>query len=163
MIRTAKSEDLQIILSVYETARSFMKENGNPNQWGNVYPPTWLVMQDLEQEKLFAVENEKGKICGVFYFSTEPEPLYEKITDGNWREDGSYGTIHRVASDGTKRGIFSEIVSFGMKRSGVLRIDTHPDNLTMQHVLEKNGFYRCGIVPADDGTIRFGYEKKNAQ
>ena len=39
-----------------------------------------------------------------------------------------------------------------------LRIDTHEDNKVMQHVLEKYGFVRCGIVYVSDGSPRIAYE-----
>ena len=37
-IRKAVPKDLDIILKMYEEARRFMAENGNPNQWINGYP-----------------------------------------------------------------------------------------------------------------------------
>ena len=41
-----------------------------------------------------------------------------------------------------------------------LRIDTHPDNLAMQHVIEKAGFiYRGDIYIADDPSPkRYAYQ-----
>lgn len=40
-----------------------------------------------------------------------------------------------------------------------MRIDTHADNHIMQHVIEKAGFQRCGIIFTDDGTPRIAYQK----
>ena len=40
-----------------------------------------------------------------------------------------------------------------------LRADTHADNKIMQHLLEKNGFTRCGIIHVADGSPRFAYQK----
>ena len=34
MIRKAEKEDLPRIYEIYETARQFMRENGNHAQWG---------------------------------------------------------------------------------------------------------------------------------
>ncbi|WP_419348698.1 GNAT family N-acetyltransferase, partial [Acinetobacter baumannii] len=41
-----------------------------------------------------------------------------------------------------------------------VRIDTHPDNLAMQHVIQKAGFTYCGdILIADDPSPkRFAYQ-----
>lgn len=39
-----------------------------------------------------------------------------------------------------------------------LRIDTHEDNAVMQHVIEKCGFKRCGIIYVSNGTPRIAYE-----
>ena len=33
------------------------------------------------------------------------------------------------------------------------------DNKIMQHLLEKNGFTRCGIIHVADGSPRFAYQK----
>ena len=43
-----------------------------------------------------------------------------------------------------------------------LRADTHEDNKIMQHLLEKNGFVRCGIIHVEDGTPRVAYQKLSA-
>ena len=37
-------------------------------------------------------------------------------------------------------------------------IDTHEKNKTMQHVVEKLGFKRCGIIYIEDGTPRIAYQ-----
>ena len=50
-IRLANAEDLNIILKIYEDARSFMKESGNPNQWGAVNPPVSRTIEDIESKK----------------------------------------------------------------------------------------------------------------
>ena len=38
----------------------------------------------------------------------------------------------------------------------------HADNKIMQHLLEKNGFARCGIIHVEDGTSRVAYQKLSA-
>ena len=40
-----------------------------------------------------------------------------------------------------------------------LRIDTHQDNKVMQHVVEKHGFTRRGIIYIADGSPRIAYER----
>lgn len=39
MIRKAVPADEPAIAGVYAKARDFMKEHGNPDQWGSQYPP----------------------------------------------------------------------------------------------------------------------------
>jgi RimJ/RimL family protein N-acetyltransferase len=41
-----------------------------------------------------------------------------------------------------------------------IRIDTHRDNAIMQHLLEKNGFVKCGIIYVEDGSPRIAYQKR---
>lgn len=40
-----------------------------------------------------------------------------------------------------------------------LRADTHKDNNVMQHLFEKNGFERCGVIYVENGTPRFAYQR----
>jgi len=37
-------------------------------------------------------------------------------------------------------------------------MDTHADNKPMQHLAEKHGFTRCGIIYTGDGSPRIAYE-----
>ncbi len=80
------------------------------------------------------------------------------IEDGNWLSDEPYGTIHRIASDGTVSGVVKMAVEYCRKTILNLRIDTHEKNKTMQHVVEKIGFIRCGIIYLEDGSPRIAYQ-----
>ena len=40
-----------------------------------------------------------------------------------------------------------------------LRIDTHRDNLIMQHILPAAGFQKCGMIYLTDGSLRIAYER----
>lgn len=44
-------------------------------------------------------------------------------------------------------------------RLAEVRADTHRDNVIMQHILEKNGFIKCGTIVVEDGTPRIAYPK----
>lgn len=39
-------------------------------------------------------------------------------------------------------------------------IDTHKDNKITRHLIEKNGFAKCGIIYVADGSPRIAYEKQ---
>ena len=41
----------------------------------------------------------------------------------------------------------AEIINWCLEHCESLRADTHADNKIMQHILEKNGFTKCGIIP----------------
>ncbi len=160
MIRQAKIEELTAIEAVYAKARKFMEETGNPNQWGKHHPPRGTLEAAIAAQKLYVLEQE-DRVCGSFYFAIEEEPNYQKIEDGSWLSKAPYGVIHMVASDGTTHGFLRKVVSYCEERTKHLRIDTHPDNQVMQHVIAKNGFTRCGIIHlvTGDGTARIAYEK----
>jgi hypothetical protein len=157
-IRNADLSDLKEIMDIYEYARKFMKQTGNRNQWANKFPPESLIKEDIEKKQLYIIE-KSGFICGVFAFIIGNDPTYSIIKNGEWLSYEKYGTVHRVASNGKSKGIFNEIITFCESKISHLRIDTHKDNKIMQHLIEKNGFYKCGIIYVTDGTPRFVYEK----
>lgn len=155
-VRKAKWEDLPRIEEIYAYARQFMAETGNPNQWGKHHPPAARLKKDIEQGDLYLVTDEKG-IHGVFYFFIGDDPTYGVIEGGAWRSDTPYGTIHRIAGDGSG-GILRTAVEFGKKQIGHLRIDTHEDNKVMQRAVAKQGFQKRGIIKTDDGSPRIAYD-----
>jgi len=156
MIRRAISSDLPIIEEIYEAARAFMRQTGNPNQWGTKNPPVSFLVEDIEIGRLYVVERE-GKICGCFMFEIAEDPTY-RVIEGEWLDDSPYGVIHRVASLPEEHGIFKEVFSFAYGRITHLRIDTHHDNKIMQRVLGKYGFSPCGIIHLANGSPRIAYE-----
>ena len=162
MIRLAKNEEFEVIWSVYLGAREFMKETGNPNQWGDFNPTIPMLEKDIENRQLYVAERN-GKICGVFFFNIGPDPWYAVIDGGNWSSDEPYGVIHRIAAKKEEKGVFKECLDFALSQITHIRIDTHTDNKVMQHVLDKNGFRHCGTVYMDNGEPRVAYELINAE
>ena len=59
MIRLAVPEDFTSIMSIYAYARSFMQETGNPNQWGNHFPPEELIHNRIRDKQLFVLEGKR--------------------------------------------------------------------------------------------------------
>lgn len=157
-IVTAKETDLPRILEIYDIARAYMRANGNPNQWNGAYPDPETLRTDIEKQRLYVYKKD-GRIHGVFMLLLEEEPTYAYIEDGSWREETPYGTIHRLAGDGEVKGLFAKCVAFCEGRVKYLRADTHFDNHTMQHLLEKNGFERRGIIYLKNGDPRIAYQK----
>ena len=155
-IRKAEFADLEQILKIYACARDFMARSGNPNQWGKTDPPREILEADIRRGNLYVLED--GGIHGVFAYLEEPDPTYGLIEDGRWLDDSPYGTIHRVAADGSG-GVFSAVLGYAVSRKPHVRIDTHHDNRPMRHILEKNGFQRCGIIFLENGDPRIAYEK----
>ena len=94
----------------------------------------------------------------MFYFAVEADPTYQVIENGAWSSDKPYGVIHRIASNGAG-GIFAAALGFADSQISHLRIDTHHDNKPMQHVVEKHGFQKRGIIYVADGSPRIAYEK----
>lgn len=158
-ILPAKEEELSRILEIYDIAKAYMRESGNPNQWNGAYPDPELLREDIRKQRLYVIKKD-GRIHGVFMLLLEEEPTYSFIEDGSWREgETPYGTIHRLAGDGEVKGLFAKCVAFCEGKVKYLRADTHFDNHTMQHLLEKNGFERRGIIYLKNGDSRIAYQK----
>ena len=156
IVRKADLTDLERIEEIYAYARAFMAKTGNPNQWGKTTPPHEQLVQDIVQRTLHLIE-EDGLIHGVFFFWIGEDPTYGKMDGGWWREDTPYGTIHRIASDGSG-GILKTAVSYAKAQIPHIRIDTHEDNRVMQNALAKLGFQKRGIIYIADGSPRIAYD-----
>lgn len=156
MIRRATVSDLPRALAVYDTARRFMRQNGNSVQWVNGYPSEALLRQDIASGSLYVMEDTRG-IYAVFSLVAGDDPTYAEIS-GAWQDSSPYGTIHRIGSDGTHRGVLGECVAFCLRQIPHLRVDTHADNHTMRRAVERQGFLYCGIIHVADGTPRLAYE-----
>ena len=155
-VRKAKRKDLPEILTIYGRAREYMKENGNPSQWGNAYPPQDLIEADIASESLFVLDDNDG-IYGVFAFFPLGDECYSFI-DGKWLNPYPHAAIHRVASSGTRRGVLKECVDYCLTVSNNLKIDTHTDNKIMQHQLVNLGFSECGKIFLPDGDERIAFQ-----
>ena len=164
-IRKAQRTELDRIMDIYAYARAFMAETGNPKQWGATnWPPRDLIVQDIAQGKCYVCcENEANteRIVGVFYydFGHDIDATYRNITDGAWLSDSPYGVVHRIASDGSVKGVGTFCINWALAQSGHLRIDTHGDNIVMQNLMRKLGFVQCGIIyVVEDNDPRIAYE-----
>ena len=158
-IRLANRDELDIIMPLYEKARAFMRENGNPTQWGTTEPTRETVENDILLGRCHLV-TEQEEIAGVFYFEhgKDVEPCYASI-DGAWLNDAPYGVMHRVISTGKFPGVVEFASNWCLERCSNLRIDTHANNRPMQSALRRCGFHYCGIVIVEDGTERLAYQK----
>ena len=156
MIRLAEQKEMEEILRVYDTARAFMRANGNQKQWVNGYPQRELLESDIAKNSLFVIE-ENGAIHGVFALMLGNDPTYDYIEGGRWLNDRPYGTIHRIGGDGTIHGVLAKALAFALQCTDEVRADTHADNRPMQRALTKNGFIRCGVIYLENGDPRVAY------
>lgn len=156
-VRLAKKEDLPEILPIFAYARAFMAAQGNGSQWGQTNPPLEILEGDIRKGQLYVLTRH-DRICGVFAFVLGEDPTYGYI-EGGWNSSQPYGTIHRVAGNGTEKGIFAACVNFCRKQCAYLRIDTHQDNKIMRHLIRKQGFSYCGVIYVKDGSPRLAFDR----
>lgn len=154
-IRLANTSDTSRMFEIYEYARAYMKAQGNPYQWGDDRPEKSLTKDDIKNQRCYVMEDD-GHIFACFVFTIG----FEKEYEAKFPSKVEYGVIHRVASDGSKRGIVERIVDFAKGKVNLLRIDTHEDNKTMQRAIERQNFKRIGIIYLEDKSARILYELK---
>ena len=162
-IRKSTEQDLPRMMEIYDFARSFMAEHGNPDQWGPTHwPPEALIRQDIREGNSYVCVDDGGRVIATFFYTAGPdvEPTYSSITEGAWCDAGPYGVVHRIASDGSRKGTGTFCLEWAFRQCGHLRIDTHGDNTVMQGLLRKLGFVHCGtIYVEEDDFPRLAYEK----
>lgn len=156
-IRKSKLENIDEIMNIYSLAKSYMVAHGNVSQWADGYPQENIIRSDIINENNYVILND-DEIVATFTFIIGDDPTYQIIRNGNWHSDKTYGTIHRLASNGKIKGIAKACFSFCAKQIDYIRIDTHADNIIMQKTIENFGFQKCGNIYVRDGSERIAFD-----
>ena len=163
-VRKAQHEDVDTIMEIIDLAKEDMKASGS-DQWQNGTPNADMIHADIDRGVSYVLCDPDGSIQGTAYISTEQDPTYKVITDGDWRAaEEPYTVIHRIAVRRSERGrgLALHIVNFAKTVAAAdgthqLRIDTHEKNIPMQHFLARNGFSKRGIIQSSEGP-RIAYD-----
>ncbi|GHV08763.1 acetyltransferase [Clostridia bacterium] len=162
LIRKTTAQDLPSALKIYSEARVFMRENGNPTQWKDYYPPEEMIKTDITTGRGYVCE-DGGEVVAVFYFNIEQDPTYDYI-EGAWLYDADYGVVHRIAVRRGTKGVGAYCLNWAYEQCRNLKIDTHEDNIPMLKLLDKLGFVHCGKIWVLDGTEeRVAFQKVRLQ
>mgnify|MGYP003623775727 CR=1 FL=1 len=156
-IRKATLDEITTLMDIYDHARQFMQSAGNVNQWINGYPSEEIIRNDIANSNSYVCIANK-EVVGVFCFF-QGDPTYAKIYEGEWLDDKPYGVVHRLASSGKLKGIADYCFNWCYQQCGNIRVDTHKDNVVLQHILKKNGYQQCGIIYVSNGTPRIAFQK----
>ena len=159
IIRNSRKEDLDDIMNIYQSARRFMRDNGNETQWWDGYPPRELIESDIENGVGYVAEDNGEVVAAFAFYQNYSDPTYLNIYNGQWLNNEPYSVIHRIAVKYNGRSIAGECIKYCAERSENLKIDTHKDNIPMQRLLEKCGFKYCGIIYISTGAERIAYQK----
>lgn len=161
-IRKAEKDDLQAVMRLIDIGRSVMRRNGNRQQWANGSPDIDTVIRDIERGNSY-ICTEEGRTVGTFVLSEGPESTYNHIYEGAWiDEEKPYYVIHRIAGVPDYHGIFMATIEFSRNFTNNIRIDTHRENLIMQHILLKHNFNYCGLIYLQNGDERLAYQRIEA-
>lgn len=156
-IRNATLDDIPRMREIFAIARRFMAATGNPNQWADTYPSLEQLQDDINSGDSY-VCIEADKVVATFVLRGGDDPTYDVIYQGSWKNDNPYATIHRIASSGEVKGIFTHAMKFALLHYSTIRIDTHRDNKVMQKAILKAGFIYCGIIHCWNGDERLAYQ-----
>ncbi|WP_125590000.1 GNAT family N-acetyltransferase [Companilactobacillus jidongensis] len=165
-LRQAHSDDFERVAEIISGAKKTLFDRG-VNQWQQGYPDEEILRRDIEEGINYVLMLD-GIIVGTAALQQGYDRDYQKISDGRWSEDSevTYSIIHRIAVEAGHQSkmLYIALIQQLMTMSYHLgyhdvRIDTHPDNLVMQHVITDSGFVEKGIITldADDG-VRKAYQ-----
>lgn len=161
-LEPAKLNDIAVCSQIIDDARNFQREQGFI-QWSDDYPDKNTIRSDIQNRKGHVIK-AGNDIAGYMCIDFSGEPDYENI-HGEWQTNEPYAVIHRMAFNKKFRGMGLSATAFNLIdefciKSGVknIRIDTHPENKRMQHIIVKNGFVYCGVILVR-GDDRLAYDK----
>lgn len=166
-IQKTDEKDLDRIEELFTQAKQFLKQH-HINQWQTEiptgYPSRNEVKQDIQKDGAYSLMHG-DKVIGYSFIQNIDDPTYHKIDNGKWLNEEPYVVIHRTCIDTSYKGKGLSSI-FVIKAKEIcadknlhsIRVDTHPDNIYMQKMLEKNGFIKCGIIHVYDGTERYAYQ-----
>lgn len=162
-VARARITELPEVVGLIDAGRRIMRENGNLHQWDDNHPSVDQLRDDIEHGHCYLLK-EAGTSIATFAFIPGPDITYRKIEQGRWLDDAKpYYVIHRVASLPDRHGVMTELLGYCFAHTDNIRIDTHRDNLIMQHCLQKAGFSYCGIIHLLNGDERLAYQKVTKQ
>lgn len=157
MVRKATYEDVPELMEVFGKARETMRASGNMHQWNDGYPSEEIVRKDIENGVCYVLcKNER--IIATMAFIPGPDPTYANIYDGQWIDESPYYVIHRIAAAEPGNNAAHLMLLWALTQTDSIRIDTHKDNVIMQHILAKQGFTHCGMIYLANGDPREAYQ-----
>ncbi|MDC7286512.1 GNAT family N-acetyltransferase [Blautia schinkii] len=161
-IERAKIEDVELCNEILNDGRKFQQAQGFV-QWTEEYPNIDTIYQDIKDGIGYVIKID-GKIAGYLCIGFSGEPAYAHIK-GAWSVEQDYAVVHRMAFSKEFVGIGLADTAFGLiekvcldRKVPYIRINTGLPNKRMQHVLEKNGFHKCGVIVFQGGE-KIAYDK----
>ena len=165
--RTAHITDLPAMMKMVNEAKEGFRSR-NIDQWQKGEPNEQGLTEAIKKDLVHVLE-ESNEVLAMVTVVAGPEADYAVI-DGAWLNDEPYFAFHRVCvSEAHKgKGLAGSLFAYSealAKEKGVknIRIDTHPDNLSMQRALAQNGYTFCGKITlcsgSEAGDPRFAYQK----
>lgn len=163
LLELAQLKDTANYYAIIKAAKEFQREQGFI-QWTDDYPNESTIRDDIKANKGYVLTADND-IAGYMCVDFSGEPAYADI-DGEWNTEMPYAVVHRMAFSERYRGkglsstalILVENLCLSKGVKGI-RADTGFQNARMQHILEKSGFSKCGVIVLQ-GSGKLAYDKK---
>lgn len=175
LLRLATEADVDCALAMVEGAQRRLRLAGI-DQWQNGYPNRERLEEDvrLGWGRVLEVGGRAVAYGAVTY---DGESAYDGLANGSWIDEPTegticaergachYATVHRlcVAEDAVGQG-YGRVFMRAVEKEAVMiesirsvRVDTHPDNAIMQHLLASLNYAYCGHVYYE--SLRLAYAK----
>ena len=174
-MRPATVDDVPAIVATLEAGRALLAADGIDQWQVGAGPDVDLVTSDVARGwgRVFLIG---GQVAATAALIDEPEPAYDQVVEGAWQVRGDaapagaaspYATIHRVAVAPAFRGMhvaqrfYARLIEEARARGfAEIRVDTHADNVRMQHVIASAGFTRaCTVLIGNNPKdLRWAYQ-----
>ena len=169
-MRPATVDDVPAIVATLEAGRALLTADGIDQWQDGAGPDVDLVTSDVARGwgRVFLIG---GQVAATAALIDEPEPAYDQVVEGAWQVRGDaaapYATIHRVAVAPAFRGMhvaqrfYARLIEEARARGfAEIRVDTHADNVRMQHVIASAGFTRaCTVLIGNNPKdLRWAYQ-----
>ncbi|MFD1317720.1 GNAT family N-acetyltransferase [Loigolactobacillus zhaoyuanensis] len=152
-LRQARTADLPVIMKIINEAKAYLKQQ-NVDQWQHGYPEQSDMTADVAAGLNYVLIRD-DVIVGTATLQRGIDDNYKVIEQGTWRgaAEATYTSIHRIAVAAGYRGqhlsetLITNLLTLSLQLGYAdVRIDTHPENVGMQHVIKQNGFEYRGII-----------------
>lgn len=174
-MRPATVDDVPAIVATLEAGRALLAADGIDQWQDGAGPDVDLVTSDVARGwgRVFLIG---GQVAATAALIDEPEPAYDQVVEGAWQVRGDaapagatspYATIHRVAVAPAFRDMhvaqrfYARLIEEARARGfAEIRVDTHADNVRMQHVIASAGFTRaCTVLIGNNPKdLRWAYQ-----
>lgn len=164
-LRLTQNNDLQQIQALITAAQQLLA-NDHINQWQDGHPNVRQIQQDITQHASWSLCLQQ-QVVGTAALINGPDPNYQTLPNNHYHSHEPYAVIHRFTVNpqfsGQQLGryLMSNLITQAYQQGYQnLRIDTHPDNLRMQHLIEQTGFQKRGDILLLDNhkELRWVYE-----
>ena len=144
----ASLSDADEVFALINKCRNAMKGTGM-EQWPDFYPTLDDVKSDIERRSLWILRDQGAVIAAVTIDDDQPEPY----TGIEWKDDGPYICVHRLAVDPDRQreGLAARMMEFAHDhgtRGGAtsVRVDTYSLNTAANRFYERLGYEKRGTI-----------------